>query len=400
MYSLSRWARLVLAACAVAYAAPVPAQTLRDHMAAAMARDAGVASASAMTTAERAKRDSFASVLAGAPSADVDVDTDAVTNNDGYLSVGAGVSAPLWWPGQRAVVLDAHAAAVTAAQARETLARLDVAGQVREAYWRWARAQGQAALISRHVEQLQATLTATARLVAARETARADLLVAHAALGEAKASQARADAELNASRAALSLLSGLTAQGAPASETLPGQSSPSPALVLAQAEQAAADATRRALAHSQWDNPTVGLGVTSEKDARGAERSNRFGLRLSVPLGRSPAAKRDILDAGAAVTAAAARTAQVERETQSAIDQARAALFAARAQAELAADRAKTLREVQDLYEQGRRERAVSLFDLIRARAAALAAERDAFDATVAVDAATSHLAQALGVLP
>jgi outer membrane protein TolC len=255
-------------------------------------------------------------------------------------------------------------------------------------------------LISGQVEQLAVTVSATARLVDAREAARADLLLAQAALTQAKTLQAQADAELIHARAALVLLSGLLVEGASAPETVPTQAPPPAALILAQAEQASAEANRRALARSQWDNPSLGLDVTSEKDTRGTERSNRFGLTLSVPLGRSPAAKREAIDAGAALTAAAARTAQVERETQSAIDQARAALEAAEAQAALGVERAKTLTEVRDLYEQGRRERAVSIFDLIRARDAALAAELDAFEARIAVDAATSRLAQALGVLP
>lgn len=400
MQSLLSWARLSLAAVAVACVTPASAQTLRQHVEAALARDADLASANARLAAERGKRGSYGAILAGAPTANADVESDAATNNDGFLSFGAGVAAPLWWPGQRQALLDANSAAVGAAQARENLARLDVAGRVREAYWRWARTQGRAALISRQVEQLETTAAATARLVTARETARADLLLAQAALVQAKTLQAQAQAELVQARAALVLLSGLPAEDAPAPETLPAQAPPPPALLLAQAEQALAEANRQALARSQWDNPSVGLGVTSEKDARGAERSNRFGLTLSVPLGRAPAAKREVIDASAAVMETAARTAQVERETQSAIAQARAGLEAAQTQAVLATDRAKTLRAVRDLYEQGRREHAVSLFDLIRAREAALGAELDAFEANAAVDVAISRLAQALGVLP
>jgi outer membrane protein TolC len=129
-------------------------------------------------------------------------------NNPGERESEVAVAIPMWWPGQRASARRAAQADVEQATAAEALARLTVAGQVRELAWKLAEVDaelGGAAAIARHVRTL---VDDTERRVTAGDSPRTDLLTARAELIEAEAREGELRRSRRAALAEWAVLTG------------------------------------------------------------------------------------------------------------------------------------------------------------------------------------------------
>lgn len=366
----------------------------------AMARRAADAGALAVQAAAQGRRTAANRVIAGPLEADAAARQDTLGSDTGYREVEAGISVPLWRNGERAAMREEAEALSALAGAQLEVARLDVAGDMRAAWWALAAASADAGVAAEQLGLARDLVASTTRLVEAGEQARLDLLQAQAALAEAEAVSALASGRVAQARAQLAGLIGVIPRSLPAElpGALPVEQHPRVRAALAEAGQLSRQARlARVQSGPGW---RVGLDVRSERDARGADARTSTGFRVSRPLGRDPsgsaaAAGLDAQAGGARRQAEAARLAVEASQADAA-----AALAAARATHAAADTRRAATAEALSLTERGWREGELSFLELVRARGDAAEARRAAALARVAVDAAISSFNQAQGLLP
>src|SRR3989344_5451738 len=121
--------------------------------------------------------------------------TDRPGTDRGAQELEVGVALPLWLPGQRSRSQALVTQEEQALDARLDSARLQLAGQVREAWWAWQRARAELALAGAQVEHAQALSQDVHRRVRAGDLAPADAHQADGALALAQSAQARAEGQ-------------------------------------------------------------------------------------------------------------------------------------------------------------------------------------------------------------
>lgn len=329
--------------------------------------------------------------------------TDRLNARNGQREWEAEFATPLWLPGQR----DAQQSLAQARQAQvgaEALAqRLELAGNVREAWWHLAEARNGAALAQRRWQSAQTLQADVERRWRAGDLARTDANLARAETQAAEAEWIEASRSEGQAEAALHALLGAppprllaeepVAGGAPAIDDHPRLASAAAAARAAQAQLRLAD-------HSRREPPEIALRVVRERGNAGEAYANVVGVKLSIPLSSAPRTARESAAARAELAEAQARVTQLHQQLQLDADSARRdgaaaerRLALARSRTELTAD---TLQLTQKSFSLGESD----LATLLRARAAAFDADADLERQAIARATAVSRLNQALGVLP
>ena len=115
---------------------------------------------------------------------------------------------PLWLPGERQASQALAEAEGARLEGRAAAQRLQLAGELRNAWWEWRLARDEVALSDNALDSARRLRDDVARRVAAGDLARADLHQAAAALASAQAEQADAAVRLEAAAARLQWLTG------------------------------------------------------------------------------------------------------------------------------------------------------------------------------------------------
>ena len=410
-------------ATGMAYAqAPPLLPTLRDAVEAAWVLNP-LARAQQNRQAELdARAMAAAALLPGPPSLLLSHRSDRIGSRGGLNDSEIEVATPLWNPGVRGATrsqVDADRAVLNRQQA---LAKIRLAGEVRELAGQAALARIEREVAQRKLQEARLLGADVERRVRVGEVARIDLLQAQAVQQVAATAEAQADNALARLLAQWRGLTGLrqialldesarTEAGAAystalaahlLSTTLPSflSAAEHPTLAAAQAQQRAARA-RLALTEADRRDPMeVGLGVVRERPLSGAETERSVKLSLRIPFGgdnRSAgklAAARAELDQADAEGEAAVRAVAADQEA------ARADLATAREAQVLATERERLTREAQSLVAKAYRLGESDLPTRLRADNERFEAERASARATVEVRRAASKLNQALGLLP
>jgi len=330
--------------------------------------------------------------------------TDQWSRDQGQREREWGVALPVWLPGERARA-GALANAERAAHDHEiAAARLALAAQVREAWWRLAQAcidEELAAVSVGHARQLA---TDVARRVKAGDLARADQHQADAALARTEAAREQAAAARAEAQAALHGLTGrpldfkqpdTRPEPLPAAEFSPSHAGLQALAARAQVASRAAElATTRSRAH-----PELYLAASKERALAGDPWENRLVVGVRLPLG---GAKQD-----AAIAHAKAEAAHAEAWRAVQHDELNAAWAAARTRVEAmrrslaaALRRAELAGQTHSFFEKSFALGETDLPTRLRIEAEARTAEREAAAARIALNAAISALRQAAGLLP
>lgn len=382
-------------------AAPV---TLTQAVDAAWQRTQAGAAAQAQQLRADAQRKVAASALAAPPALSLSQRSDRWQNNRGVQENEVGIALPLWLPGQR----DAQRAAADsesglAAQGSQ-VARLRLAGQLRELAWSLVGLRAEVANARGRQAYLQALAGDVDRRVKAGDLARSDAL---AAQGEALAAGAElddAEQRLAAERQRWTALTGLDADieaaegAAPEADPLDPDRHP----LLAQ-QSLAVDAARRQLEVSRRDvadAPELSVTYRNERSARGEPSQGSMVLALRLPFGT--AARNEPLRAAAqgALDQALAEQTRTRLELAAELAIARDAQRAADRQAALLRERATLLRERAALLDKSFRAGETALPDLLLAAQAAAQADAALARQQAAQGNAHARLLQASGVLP
>lgn len=348
------------------------------------------------------------SFVAGSPSVGLAHRTDALSGDAGLREYEAEVAIPLWNPGVRGATQNQVAADISALDRQKSTERLKLAGEVREAAAQVALARAEREGAARKHLEATELVNDVERRVKAGETARVDALQARASAQQAQGQMALQDAALLRVLGQWRALTGQS-QAADLQEPLLGSAAQNssaylpaehPALQAAQAQVRSAQA-RLALTEADRRDPMeLGLGVTHERPATGAnlETSVRFALR--IPLGGDNRNAAKLAAALAELDAAQAQADAVVRQTEADVAAAHAGLDAARSQEAFAAQRATLSTQMQALVAKSYQLGESDLPPRMRADNEKLDADLSLARARIELQRAISQLNQSLGHLP
>ncbi len=405
-------ASIALAGAALAAHAQ-PLDTLAQAFEQAWAAQPLPQSLSARRSALTASRQAADAWTAQAGALELRAQTDRPGTDRGAQELEVGVALPLWLPGQRSRSQALVAHEEQALDTRLASARLQLAGQVREAWWAWQRASAELALAHDQVEHARALSDDVHRRVRAGDLARADAHQADGALALAQSAQARAEGQ---DLLAWQALQGLMGSTQPWQPNTPGRSWPSgsepvprePLPDLAQhplvrdLDQQAATARQAAeLADTQSRaNPELLLGTVQSRDQRGEPRQRQLTVGLRLPWGESPAQRAIAARAHADATELSVLATRQHQQAQAALAGAQARWRAAQRVHEAAQRRATLAQESQGFFDKSFRLGESDLPMRLRIAQEAQDAARQAALAAIDLAAATSAWRQAAGLLP
>lgn len=329
---------------------------------------------------------------------------DRLQDNAGKRETEIGVAVPLWLPGQRAARAGTADAAAAQALAAEQVARLRLAGELREAAWQIAISQAELAQADTEARSLKQLADDVERRVRAGDLARADALAAQAELLAAAALQSDLRQRLQAARTRWTLLSGLTAapdlQDAAANDGAPAAAASHPELQLARQSTALAHQRVELMRRSRRDAPELSLGLRHDVGGRAEAAQGSLVVGMRLPFGTDD--RNRPLEAAALSELDVAQTHEqrLRERLDSDIAAARDALVAAKAQLKSETARARLLRERAALIDKSFRAGETPLPDLLRALAAAAQVDGAAVRQTTALGLVRARLQQTLGLLP
>jgi outer membrane protein TolC len=287
------------------------------------------------------------------------------------------------------------------------VARLRLAGELREAAWQIAAAQAELAQADTQAQGLKQLADDVERRVRAGDLARADALAAQAEQLAAAALQAEVRLRLQAARARWALLTGLTsAPDLPATtnDAAPGSAElhpvPHPELQLASQSTELARQRVELMRRSRRDAPELTVGVRQDVPGRAEASQGSLVVGLRLPFGTDD--RNRPLEAAALSELDVAQTHEqrLRERVDSEIAAARDALRSAQAQLDAETTRGRLLRERAALIDKSFRAGETPLPDLLRALAAAAQADSAAARQTAALGLARARLQQTLGLLP
>lgn len=376
----------------------VPANDLRQATQRAILLLPDTAASQALREQAAAQRRAARGPFVGPPV----VSGDLEIGGEGFSEQEVGVSAGIRWPGEGRAARRAADLSIDTIGAGLEEARLQVAGQVRTAWWALASAQAALATEREQARLADQEVAAVTRLVNAGVQARRDLLLAQAERSAVDARLSAAASEVAAAQAAYEALAGpAPVQFPPEAPALPEVDVDAhPAVRAALARAAAAEARAAATAYGSRPRIEGRVGVRRERvDARdGFENALLVGI--AVPIGRDYGAVAESAGARSEALRARAEAARVRSRLVAERTAGARRLAIARRAADEAETRRAALAEALALTERGRREGEIGYVEVLRARQALGAATRDAATARIAALAASSTYNQAQGVLP
>ena len=375
--------------------------TLRAAQDAAWLRAVAAREAEGQRRGAEADRAVASSLWAAPPSLAMSHRDDRLQRHAGRRETEIGVAVPLWLPGQRTARVGTAEAAAAQAQAAEQVARLRLAGDLRESAWQVAALQAELAQTDTQAQSLKQLADDVERRVRAGDLARADALAAQAEQLAAAALKTDVQQRLQAARSRWTLLTGLTtAPDLTADTATQGPATTHPELQFASLSTELARRRVELVRLSRRDAPELTVGVRQDTPSRSESSQGSLVIGLRLPFGTDD--RNRPLEAAALTEFDVARTHEqrLRERLGSDIAAARDAQRSAQSQLDAESARAQLLRERATLIDKSFRAGESPLPDLLRALAAAAQADSAAVRQTAALGLARARLQQALGLLP
>ncbi len=308
--------------------------------------------------------------------------------------------APLWLPGQRTRQHAVVAGEQLVYAASQQVARWQLAGELREAWWQARLADAERALARQRSASAAALAGDVARRVKAGELARVDANRAQGELQSAQIGMGESESRALRARLQFTALSGVTDLPLADEVAASANDAVHPRRLLGAQQSALAQRRIEHAAATRRDAPELSLGVLRERASAADTYGNSVALRLKIPFA-SDARNQPRMAAALAERAEAEATrdndsARIDADVASAradVTQAQAALLLATTRSELA-------RDTLELLERSFRLGELDLPTRLRADAERFDAERMLLRARLDVGRAVSTFNQALGVLP
>ena len=381
--------------------------TLAGAYAAAWARSPAAQAAGERDLAVAARQRAASALTPEAPALEVGGRSDRFNRDRGAAEIDLGLAVPLWLPGERSGSQALAGAEGEALAGRLAALRLQLAGEVRQAWWAWQLARNDHDLAGDRVAAAQRLRDDVARRVAAGDLARSDQHQAEGLLASARAQQAEAEAGLTAARLALEVLTGQPAGTGGDGQEAAVVERDSAALLAAHPRLRDASA-RGEVARSSLElararsraNPEITLSTRRERSVAGTDMEQTWAIGLRIPLAAGPRHDARLAEANADLIEAGVLA---ERERERLAQEAQAAhsrWLAARAQLLASEERARLARENRGFFDKSFRLGESDLPTRLRIEQEAFEAERQAGRARINLAASLSAYRQALGLLP
>jgi outer membrane protein, heavy metal efflux system len=327
---------------------------------------------------------------------------DRLGSNRGNQEWEIELAAPLWLPGQKAGQAAVAAGALDLVAARRAALRLELAGELRAAWWALAAARQAEALAQRRLDSARELEADVMRRYQAGELARLD---ANLARGETLLAQAASLQSATALRQAERDWRGLTRMPPPAhlaAETTPpaAESDLHPGLAALASVARSTQAQLQLARASRRDAPHLALGVQRERGDRDEAYGHAVGLKLSIPFASAPRQRRDNAVARAELAEAEVEQARASVRLTLELEHARLQQATTQQLWEMAQERQALSADNLQLAETSFRLGESGLSALLRARSVAFEAEAALNAAEVARGQAISQLRHAMGLLP
>ena len=378
--------------------------SLKQAFEVAWARQPEARAAGERREALTARREMAQGWLAEPPSVEAAYKTDQLNSAQGSREYAAGVTLPLWLPGERASQRSlAEIEGVVLERQLET-ARLRTAGEVREAWWSLVLVRVDLETAQMHRQKAERLAADVARRVKFGDLSRADGHQADAAVAKAVAEVARLRRVLAETVKPLRGLTGQTAPDALRADVEPTPPSsaedthPRSKEWIARVE---AGRAARTLAGIQGrDHPELHLAATRDRSNASDAWSNTLTLGVRIPLGSDSRGRIKIATAAAEHIEMEAQQRIEQERIAAEIDAARKSEVAARDRLVAVEQQARLANESRGFFEKSFRLGETDLPTRLRTEGEAQEAEREVARVRIEWAAAVSALRQALGLLP
>ena len=357
-------------------------------------------SASGQLDLAKANQAAASSVWAAPPTLEVSRRTDYGNESVGMREYEVGIFWPLLLPGQRSARGTAAQSELDVAENSRLLAKLRIAGEVREAAWELIARQSEKKVADAQASSLRALADDVERRVKAGDLARADALAARAELLAATTVSTDARQRLQNALSHWRLLTGvepLAEANESGQDIAPAQH---PELSLAIATSEGARNRMTLVRASRMDPPELSVRFRQEIPGTGLPAQNSVAFGIRIPLGTSDRNLPREAVARGDLDVARATEERLRERLEAEANVARAAVFSAEQQQLAEESRAELLRERARLFDKSFRAGDTSLPDLLRAATAAAQAEAGLARQQAAVGLARARLQQTLGRLP
>lgn len=402
--------RLLWIALLLVVAQPVrsePIQTLAQAYAAAWQRQPVAQAVGERENALRARRSAADALTPEPPSIELGGRTDRFNQQRGATEQEIGLVLPLWLPGERSASQALAEAEMGALGGRMAALRLQLAGEVRDAWWGWQLAGNEQTLAAERVAAARRLLNDVARRVAAGDLSRADQHQAAGALAAAEAQQAEAEVALESARFRMQALTGqLPIAAGPVPEPLVGElpgGELTAAHPLLRELQAKGDVSRRSLeltrARSR-NNPEIAVGTRRERALAGDSMEQTWVLALRIPFSSGARNEARLAEANADLIESRLQFDRQGERLGNERAAAQAQLLAARKLLAAAELRAQLAGENRGFFDKSFRLGETDLPTRLRIELEAFEAERQASRARINLAQRISAQRQALGLLP
>lgn len=334
---------------------------------------------------------------------------DRMNRNLGQQEYEVELATPLWLPGQMAAREAEAASRVDEAGARRTALRLELAGEVREAWWLLAGARNAKALAARRLDTARALESDVRRRYKVGELSRIDANLAQSEVHVAEGELIEAEANLLQAEQSLRALTGVPAPALTPEETpvarpkldaLAESPAAHPLLAVSAAAVRSARARVKVAEESRRASPELALRMVRERAVFDESYANSVGVRLKIPFSSGARVRRDSSAAQAEADQAEAEMLRLQSRIQLDAERMQRAWPAVERQVTMAQERRDLSAENLQLAEKAFRLGEADLATLLRIRAAAYDAESLVDRQRVARAAAISRLNQLMGVLP
>jgi len=341
--------------------------------------------------------------LGGDPALGLSWWSDELNDDNGYREMEAGVTLPLWLPGQRRVRRQLADALLVEGEVLDRLLRWRVAGGILERLWALQLAQSELSLDQQHLESALALEKSVARRVKAGELARSELLMARQETLKREAMVQDARTLVRNEQAAWASFTGDAPLPAPFTiEPTPIDhvDEQHPVLWLATLAVTRALAREREARIRRRENPELSLYLKRDRGTIDEPYTDSVGAEITVAFGSSTQNAPALAEAREERARAEAHLAQTRRELNlkrqqalQELERAREALALAERRSELAEKRMAMSQRAFELGE-------TDLYLLLQAREQAIDAARELERARIQSQRAAARYNLAVGVIP
>lgn len=396
---------LVLTALAMGIAHADNAPGLVGAFERAWARQAEAAGLPAREDEARAFADWAAGWTPGAPALSLGKVSDRFNRNDGKREWEIELGVPLWSSGEKAARVKEGDDALTALAARREALRLEVAGEVREAWWALAGARVvRDRALARQAAAVQLREDVERRFKAG-DLARLDVNQAQSEVFDAEAELTDAEQTLVGAERHWLVLTGVpvpaqTPAEVPAKAVTAARLADHPQWQAARAASQLAASRLAAAQEKKRESPELAVRWTRDRGDFAQPYVNTVGVKLTIPFSSGPTWRRETAAARAETAQSEAELAQAEQGLRAGFEQARRSLVLVERQLAAASAQRRLGADSKALAEKAFALGEADLATLLRLRESARAAELRFLQLQIARDAAQSQLKQALGELP